>query len=175
MDKNKITVAGVLVSVVLAVYAVFNSGATVINNPVTEITKLGAAGQDFPGPCVSVNGLTTCSERRGFTVATTTICAIKSPNATSSLAYTSVNFAVSSTSASVITVAKATTPFATTTGIGSQLSLAANATIMYPQYGTSSAAFQFAPGQYLVVGMQGGASNTTFSPVGSCEATFIVQ
>jgi hypothetical protein len=174
MDKSKFTVAGVVVALALGVFSLFN-GSTVVNNPVIERTfeKFGAAGQDFPGPCLSTNGLATCSEKRGFGTASTTICAIKSPGATSTLAYAGTNFVTSSTTASIITIAKSSTPFATTTILGGQFNIAANAQAAYTTTGTTSA-YIFSPGQFVVVGMQGGAAATTFSPTGSCSAEFIV-
>ncbi len=114
------------------------------------------------------------------TAASTTVCAIKSPPATSTLAFAGVNFTTSSTTGSVVTLAKATTAFATTTVLNN-LTLAANA--QGAQIATSSMAtlgivpsIIFAPNTYFVVGMQDTtpeAGTGHFSPVGSCSAEFV--
>lgn len=132
-------------------------------------------GPDFYGPYWAVNGTKQYFTTKGFTTATTTVCAIRSPiNATSTLVNGVADFVVSSTTASTVTVAKATTAFATTTLINSvSVGAGAQATILFAST-TLSALEQtnktFAPGTYLVVGMAGGVG--TFSPTGTCRAEF---
>lgn len=106
--------------------------------------------------------------------ATTTVCALQSPDATSTLAIGSISLSVSSTTASTLTLARATTAFATTTVLGYG-SVAANAradvAVMASTTGSSVASgFLFPPNTYFVVGMQGGVG--TFSPTGVCQAHF---
>lgn len=156
--------------------------------PVGPAGKDGRDGKDASPRLGAVSGPDTYFEytanqnlqkyglTRGFTSATTTVCAIKSPAATSTLVFAGVNFTTSSTSASVVTLAKAATAFATTTALNT-LTLAANA--LGAQIATSSIATVgvagnniFAPNQYFVVGMQGGVGGT-FSPVGTCSAEFV--
>jgi hypothetical protein len=108
-----------------------------------------------------------------LTAATTTVCALQSPAATSTLVRGGVRLSVSSTTASTVTIAKATTAFATTTWLTNE-SVGANAqaTIIVPATTTPTGqAFQiFAPNEWLVVGMSGGVG--TFSPTGVCQATW---
>jgi len=121
-------------------------------------------------PFVANNNLQKYGQTVTLRVATTTVCAIKSPTATSSLTFSGVNLLRSSTTASVVTLAKATTPYATTTFLGS-LSLAANAqgtVVATTSLPVGSAVF--APNTWFVVGMSGGIG--TFSPAGSCSAEF---
>ncbi len=135
------------------------------------------SGPDIPFPYIAVNGVAKYYNRKPFLTATTTVCAIKSPNATSTLSKDSgVRMNVSSTTASTVTLAKATTPFATTTLIGSSVVVAANA---QADLTASTTAAQdaatvglFAPNTYFVVGMAGGVG--TFSPSGDCHADFTV-
>lgn len=114
-----------------------------------------------------------------FTTATTTVCAVQAPAATSTLVAnaSTVSFRTSSTTASTVTVAKATTAFATTTLLRT-VSVGANAQadfVMSSTTSVASAAAQaleqsnlvFAPNEWLVIGMAGGTG--TFSPVGSCS------
>lgn len=105
-----------------------------------------------------------------LTVATTTVCAIQSPAATSTMLSGGVRMTTSSTTASTVTLAKATTAFATTTLIGSQVAVAANAQTMITASTTSDNIRIFGPSEWFVVGMQGGVGS--FSPVGTCHATF---
>lgn len=139
---------------------------------------LGAvSGPDITSPYLSVNGVATFYNRKAFTQASTTVCAVKSPNATSTLVRGSgVAMRVSSTSASVITIAKSATAYATTTLIGSQIAVAANAQAHVVASTTAAqdaaGAAVFAPNTYLVVSMSGGAG--TFSPTGTCHADFTV-
>lgn len=110
--------------------------------------------------------------------ATTTVCAIQSPAATSTLNFGAVRFSVSSTTASTVTLAKASTPYATTTRLAFG-SIAANAqgTIFAQATSTGTGITSatddittFAPNTYFVVGMAGGIG--TFSPTGVCQASF---
>lgn len=108
-----------------------------------------------------------------LTVATTTVCALQSPAATSTLVFASITFKVSSTTASTITVAKATTAYATTTVLNTS-SLGANAQgtliVASSTAGVDGNAV-FSPNNYLVVGMAGGIG--TFSPTGTCQAEWV--
>lgn len=140
-------------------------------------TVVGAvAGPDTYFPYVANNDLQKFGQTRGLVTATTTVCAIQSPVSTSTLDFASVKFIVGSTTAATITLAKAATPFATTTILNTQ-ALAANAQGTFMASSTNLFATGligdviFAPSQWFVVGMAGGIG--TFSPVGSCSAEFI--
>lgn len=132
-------------------------------------------GPDSYFEYVANNDLQKYGQTVTLRTATTTICAIKSPAATSTLTFAGVKFAVSSSTASTVTLAKATTAYATTTQIGNLVAIAANgqSTIL----ATSTAAniiaqdTVFAPNTFFVVGMAGGVG--TFSPTGSCSAEFV--
>lgn len=154
---------------VLGAVAVFLGASNVSVAPVTP--AFGAlSGPDITSPYLSVNGVTTWYTKRALSTATTTVCAIKAPAATSSLQAASVLFRVSSTTASSVVLAKATTAFATTTKIGNTIAIAANAQSSIVSTTTSASGTVFAPNEWLVVGMSGGTG--TFSPVGSCQAEF---
>lgn len=141
------------------------------------ITFSAVTGPDRFFPCESSDGIKTCFSRKGFTSATTTVCAIQSPNATST-GRIAVRMNTSSTTASVVTVAKAATAYATTTPFN-LVSVAANAQVTIissttPETDGSISRAVFGPNQWFVVGMQGGVSGETFSPVGACQAVFEV-
>ncbi len=152
--------------------------AGVRSNPVELTPTPGAAtGPDSYFPCESHNGSVSCFNRKPLTVATTTVCAIQSPNATSTLRESSgVTMRVSSTTAGAVVMTKSANPYATTTLIGQSFSFAANglvdmvASTTIPQQGAGVNVF--APLQWFVVGMSGGKG--TFSPSGFCHADFDV-
>jgi len=146
-----------------------------VNVPKADPVLGAVAGPDSYFPCETHNGVQTCATKRSLTTATTTVCAIKSPNATSTLHRGSVKFSVSSTTASTVTLAKAATPFATTSILVADTSVSANAQASIVSTSTvlsTGGVTLFAPNQYFVVGMAGGVG--TFSPTGSCQAVFDV-
>jgi hypothetical protein len=173
--KQNIIVSSVI-GVIAVVASIFLGGTQVVKDTVHEVeVKTGSvASPEIQSPYVSVGGQRMWRQKADISTGTTTICAIQAPAGTSSLRYYALSETVSSTTASVITIAKATTAFATTTLLGSQITVAANAqtTIV----GSTTAAQQtagadvFAPNTWLVFGQQGGTG--TFSPIGQCSAHF---
>lgn len=116
-------------------------------------------------------GVTFHFDTQAFDTATTTVCSLQSPAATSTLEGGSARFSVSSTTASTVRIARAATAFATTTTIIAQ-SVGAGAQITIPfASSTPSNTYTdrvFAPSTWLVIGMEGGTG--TFSPTGNCWA-----
>lgn len=139
--------------------------------------KIGSvASPDIPSPYLTWGGLTTYRANVAFTAATTTVCALQSPVATSTLVSFSASFSVSSSTATVVTLAKAATPYATTTRLAfGSISANAQGTLFANATSTDSSVDPitvFGPSQYAVVGMSGGAG--TFSPSGRCTAQWNV-
>lgn len=141
-----------------------------------ESGSLGAvASPDIPSPYISWGGLRYWNRHTtSLTQATTTVCALQSPAATSTLSHASIRFTVGTTTNAGVVMAKAATAYATTTALGGTMTLLAN------EQGTviASTTVQsvFAPSTYLVVGMTdqtAEATAGTFSPSGVCQATFI--
>jgi hypothetical protein len=174
--SNKSLTIGLLITLVIAVCAIFVS--------FSHNVKL--AGSVAPGVDISTTNFTSISSSNGIanggvyttaartssmTAATTTVCAIQGPNATTSIVNASALFTVSSTTASTVTIGAASTAYATTTFLASG-SIAANAQGTIYASATSSTNFVLAPNGYVVVGMAGGTG--TFSPTGVCTATFQV-
>jgi len=134
-----------------------------------ENVNLGAlSGPDIPYFYLGVGGLRNFFNSSPLSTSTTTPCAFQA-NATSTLVSGGVKFTVSSTTATTITIAKATTPTATTTWIHNG-SLAANAQGTFIVPGATTTNQIFGPNEWFVVGMSGG--NGTFSPTGVCHAIF---
>lgn len=167
---NKNTLISAVIGVIAVIASVFLGGTQTVREITHEVGSV--ASPDIQSPYISVGGQRMWRQKADLSTGTTTVCAIQAPSGTSSLKFWSISETTSSTSASVITIAKATTAFATTTLLGSQLAVSANAQAMF--VGSTTAAQQasgadvFAPNTWLVFGQQGGTG--TFSPVGQCTA-----
>lgn len=176
MNKNLLTGVGVVLALALGLIGSLKGGETVVR----EVQNLGAVSSPaILSPWFSFGGARFWGSEVDLTTATTTICAVQAPAATSTLVAnaSTVSFRTSSTTDSTVTVAKATTAFATTTLLRT-VSIAANAQADFTMASTTSvdstAAWAleqsnlvFAPNEWLVVGMAGGIG--TFSPVGACS------
>jgi hypothetical protein len=114
----------------------------------------------------------------GLTTASTTVCAIQSPAATSTLQSAGILLTTASTSATTWSLGIASTAYATTTQIGSDYVVSASAQAFINASTTPSAGGVevIAPNQYLVWsetgGITAGDAGTGFAPVGRCHATF---
>lgn len=130
-------------------------------------STLGAvSGPDSFFPCESHDGVKRCFTKKALSTATTTVCSIKT-TATSTLVSGGAMFTTSSSTASVVVLSKGALATASTTQIGTNFAIAANA------QGTlfaSTTALVFSPGDWFNVTMSGGTG--TFSPTGYCQATF---
>ena len=146
-----------------------------LNKPVPAPVVGAVSGPILMSNYFGFGGLTMWgAQTSSLKQATTTVCALQSPAATSTLMYGSIKLNVSSTTASTVTLAKATSAFATTTSLGSA-SVAANgqATVvsLRTAAGGDALAETFAPSTWFVVGMAGGTGS--FSPSGTCQAVWI--
>ncbi len=159
MNKNILVTIAVVLSLVLSIVA--------LNTKNTEIKTSAVASPDIMSPYFSFGGVRHWASRTdSLTQATTTVCALQSPSATSTLVTAFINFTVSTTTASTVTLAKANTAYATTTLLGS-VTLAANAQGIAVASTTGS--HIFSPNTWFVVGMAGNGANT-YSPTGTCQA-----
>ena len=145
--------------------------------PGSEEPKVGAvAGPDIMSPYFSYGGVRHWGARtESLQQATTTVCAIQSPAATSTLITAAVRFDVSSTSAMFVELGKGTTQFATTSSLGyTQLGANANGIIVAsttPTTNLFSDRTQFGPNQWFLVKVNP-ASPGHISPSGVCQATW---
>jgi hypothetical protein len=145
-------------------------------------TTYGAVtGPDSYFPCESHNGVTTCFARQALRQATSTVCAIKSPAATSTMPIGGVRVTTASSTATIWDLARASTPFATTTAIGTAYNVAgsAMADIQASTSPSAGAATVFPPNTYLVIGVRqsitaGDTAGTGSVTSGYCSATFSV-
>lgn len=166
------TILGMLFGAVLVIAGVFTGSLFHAAPAPGSIT-----GPDSYATYQSVNGVTIFFNRVKMSVGTTTPCTIKSPTATSTLDLASgASFTTSTTTASVVTFNKSTAPATTGTSLGVG-NLAANAkgTILASTTISSTLVDPtkvFAPNTYFVMSMTGGTG--TYSPVGFCQANFIL-
>lgn len=162
---NKLIGGVAVLALVVAGIAVFKPAQVV-----EKTIQTGAVSSpDILSPYFSFGGVKHWAARTdSLTQATTTVCALQSPVATSSLVRASITFQVSSTTATTVTFATSTSAFATTTLLISN-GLAANSS-GYVNFAGASANVM-APNTWFVVGMAGGNGN--FSPTGTCQATWV--
>jgi hypothetical protein len=143
----------------------------VASNLNPESLKLGAnPGPDSTNPYECINGACRWYNRQAVRSATTTLCAIQSPkSATSTLEHGTIKLTVSTSTATVLQFAKATTAFATTTQIGTDHVVASGAQIT-----VNASSSIFAPGEWFNIGIKGGnsADGLGMLSAGACQATF---
>jgi len=163
MNKTYAGIAGLIVGVVLG-------AGYVVSQPEQQLGAISSP--DILSPYFSYGGVRHwAGSTDSLAQATTTVCAIQSPAATSTLEFASVKLSVSSSTASIVHIAKASTAYATTTLLGlAAVSANAQDTVIASTSPAAGEATIFAPNTYLVVGMQGGVG--TFSPTGRCSAVW---
>ena len=182
--KNTLIAGLSVIALILSVVSIsglFTGERSVI---VENLKDLGAvSGPDYYLPYFNNNGIINYSNSVKMNTASTTLCSIKSPTATSTLAFASVRMDRASTSASTITIAQATTAFASTSSIGSDYAVLAAQGVALTASTTDNGGndirnekYIFTPSQYLNVTIKGvdtkGNEATGFTPTGYCKAVF---
>ena len=167
--KVKALLAG-LVALVLIALVALGGGALKSKNSLSSIT-----GPDTPYQYFSYGGVRQWAVSRPVSTATTTVCAIQNPaSATSTVRTATIYESTSSTTASTLTLAKSATAFATTTFLTVSDAISANGSYQLELPATTTETgidkYILGPSDWLVWSQAGGTG--TFSPVGTCEATF---
>lgn len=143
---------------------------------VAELPQAGAVpGDTLNGKFWTVGGVTEFRDTCSFKSATTTVCAIRTPNATTTANPGSIaaNFVTSSTTASRVTIARASTCYATTTALAlMDVAAGAKATVVATTTSTALTDGLIAPNSCIVVGMSGGIGH--FSPTGELNIRLMV-
>ena len=175
--NNWIKGIGALLLVVVVSYTVSTVSVPVENQNGDGPVAGAVASPDINSAYIRYGagyGVRTWATGTGLTQATTTICAILSPAATSTLVSGGVKIDLASSSATTVYIAKATTAYATTTLLGAAIAVGAGA----QGFGVASTtgSHVFAPNTYFVVGLTGGDSGVAnpvgLVPRGSCHAVF---
>lgn len=178
------TIGASVVTIVLAVVlSLYFGGNTVVEKTVEvrDGKPFGAlAGPDIPYSYLNWGGARI--EHRGtpFAVATTSVCSLQSPAATSTLLAFMYSITTGTSTAAVVDVGTSTTPFATSTPnalIVAQRAIASGAQDSAYYIATTSVAFAsvlnlIPPNTYL--NMKTGAGLAGYTWGGSCGAEFLV-
>lgn len=162
------TIVGVVVALVLSIFAITKIPG------IQQVVSYGATpGADSQYACETHNGVQTCFANVGFSQATTTVCSIKSPTATSTFSDPPImTVSTGITVASTLTIAKGTNTNASTTLIqAGTLAAGAQGTMVASSsaYAQIDGATVLAPNTYVNFSMSGA---TSYSSVGRCIAQF---
>lgn len=176
MKETIIGVVAVL-ALLVGVFAFFQSDkVTVIREDGTVVGN--ASSPSVIDGCMEVNGLTSCYHRISLNQASTTVCSIKSPVATSTLRHGSLKITTGTTTALILYAAKSTSFAASTTLLAGGYALASNAQVTLLASTSlpfaSDGVLMFAPSTYLNFSYQGAAGSLN-TLVGSCAAEFLVN
>ena len=182
--KNYLITAGIALGIVVVWSSLFAPVQKVINNT----TSLGAvASPDIQSPYFSFGGVRQWGAHSGLNQASTTICSLQSPAATSTLSMSSgISITTGTTTAIALEIGKSTVMDATTTRIsyvtlasGAQVTLnsfVASTTAAYGSLGQRHTADEtdliFAPNTRLNV-KYGGTLGSLNTLVGGCNATWL--
>lgn len=165
MNKTNILVGA---AVILSIVALIFNFAKVGPQGPRGNDGIGAVpGDTIESSCLTVNGSVTCSESKSYSVATSTLCAIRTPSATSTLVRFMGVPSNSTSTASLLALATSTTRFTSGVNLGTgTTSLLAVGT----QSANASAAFIYTGGTATSTGgtipaSQGGNPNGNNSPI----------
>lgn len=175
MSKQKGSVA--IIALMICVIAILVVAILYVSEsapaPVV-VEKPGAvSGPDLSSPYFAVNGLSTFYNHVPMQVGTTTLCAMKSPAATSSVELAGFNISIGTSTAASIDIGYGTTPYATSTNLASAIAIGSGAlggSMFFPTAGNGSIV---GPNTWLVVKTAGvGLGGYTYR--GTCDAEFTV-
>jgi len=137
-------------------------------------TKLGAVvGPDLYSPYFNVNGVRRWFISQPMNRATTTLCTLRAPSATSTINFVSFQITTGTSTAATIDIGTSTTAFSTTTNLVAAKSIASGAQgyAYWSSAGGSVDDSKMAPNEYVNVKTAGaGLSGYTYG--GRCQAVF---
>lgn len=176
--KSVIAVSAAVALVVVLVVSYFQPSTQTIREVVKELGT--AAGPDRFSPCESRDGVEQCFTRTSLTTASTTSCALLTPNATSSMVGFAVRFNIGSTTAKEVIIAKNSTNAGVVNGMQASTTVLGRGTLAANTQGTFMASTSpiagdamlnniLAPLSYVNVSLVGGSG--TDSPTGICQMT----
>lgn len=171
--KTNILVSSVI-GVIAVIASVFLGGTQVVQNTVHEVKAGAISSPDFDSSYFSYGGVRRFGLRQQMQVATTTLCAIQAPAATSSLEFTSFSITTGTSTAATIDIGTSTTAFATTTNLVAAVSISSGALgqQVWTPAGGSVNDLTMAPNTYVIVKTAGpGLGGYTYG--GTCQASFI--
>lgn len=148
-----------------------------IDSNITEQTVGSVTGPELMSPFWTVNGFTKEYRALNMQKATTTLCAMKAPSATSTLQFVSWKVFVGTSTAATIDIGTSTTAYSTSTLLVTATSLAASSqgyAYWMPAGGSANNdVAKMSPNEYVIVKTAGtGSGGYTYS--GRCLAEFNV-
>lgn len=173
MNKQNILVSSVI-GVIAVLASVFLGGTQVVQNTVHEVKTGAISSPDLDSSYFSYGGVRRFGLRQQMQVATTTLCAIQAPAATSTLEFASFSITTGTGTAATIDIGTSTTAFGTTTNLVSAVSISSGALgqQFWSPVGGSVNDNTMAPNTYVVVKTAGaGLSGYTYG--GTCQASFV--
>lgn len=171
MQTIKTTAIAVFVAFVIAIGV--SAFAISQIHPTVQPVQAGAVSPDIPSPYFSYGGVLHWAGMESFVQGTSTLCAIQSPAATTTLGSITARFDTQSAYTMLYEIGKATTPYATTTLLA-RMTLATNS-LGFIVGTTSATALQdgiLPPNSWLVLKAGTSSVGSDFLPQGSCSATF---
>lgn len=170
--KNYLVMAGI--GLVAALVVVMFVPRQVVN----QVSQLGAVSSpNINSPYFSFGGVRYWgAHTESLNQATTTVCALQSPAATSTLQYGGLTITYATSSAVVLRLSKASTYNSTTTSLASSpLAAGARGTIIASSTGLGvnlDGTNVFSPNQWFIGSIEGGQIGVA-SPTGICQAVWI--
>ena len=173
MNTTKTILTSLVASIIVVAIGflvVHPTNTTLVNNSAPLVK---GTSPEISSPYFIVNGVTEWYGSENMAPATTTLCALISPNATSTLQYTSFQITTGTSTAATIDIGTSTTPYATTTNLVAATSIASGAqglAFWMPTQGTSQNSIM-SPNTYVVV-KTAGAGLAGYTYGGKCQAEF---
>lgn len=171
-------IKNIIIGIVALVGAVFGGLAYFSHSSVTP--PFGAlTGPVIPYNFLTVGGATVYDAGVPIRQATSTLCAIQSPPATSTVQAAQIRLDVASSTATIVEIGVSTSLDATTTLLGGTYHIAggAQAFIVGSTTPTNGAVTVLAPNSWVNFNIGGGilGAATGLVPVGTCQAEFIAS
>lgn len=152
MDKKNIFVVLVVSAIVSAIVG-FASTTKTVQTVIHEQPTGSVVSSEIPDNNFSFGGVRRWAYSPRMSVATTTLCAVKSPAATSTLVFAGYQIYTGTSTAATIDLAKGTTQYATTTLLltGSSVASGARGEFSWTSAGASAADDIMAPNTFVLV------------------------
>lgn len=172
MNKNLLVGVGVTLAILLGLVGVFkDSRGNVQNTPQQNFGSV--ASPDIMSPYFSFGGVVHWGYRQDMRQASSTLCSMQSPAATTTIVgFPSANFTTAASYTTVYAWGNATDAFSTTTLMGNFTIIAANKGLLIAS-STAMSALQdsqvIPPLTYINFKLSTGTASATFAPVGTCS------
>lgn len=171
MEHLKTFLVAILSAIVVLVGASLTQTAPQVIVPGVKVGALSSP--DIQSPYLSFGGVRRWAGAMDMRAATTTVCAIQSPAATSTLIAATWQITLGTSTAATIDMGTSTTAFATTTNLVAAKSIGSNAQgyATWSSAGANADDAMMAPNTWVVVKTAGAGLNG-YTYTGRCQAQF---